>query len=74
MLATRNCIIDAGTIDTPSSPAHEIHDRGKVRRELTDDQLEAGLSTGVDNRVVDCRSDFPGEQQKTDRPLGPVVI
>jgi hypothetical protein len=35
-----------------------------MRRDLADNRLEAGLSTGVDNRVVNRRSDFPREQQK----------
>ena len=43
---------------------HEIHDRCNVWRDLADDGLEASFPTGVDNRVIERRSDFPRKQQK----------
>jgi Bacterial regulatory helix-turn-helix protein, lysR family len=42
---------------------HEIHDRCNVWRDLADDGLEASFPTGVDNRVIERRSDFPRKQQ-----------
>jgi hypothetical protein len=67
MLVTRTCIIDAGRIDTPSSAATRFTIDamcGTSWPMIGSKRLEAGFSTGVDNRVVERRSDFGREHEK----------